>query len=865
MYYFPTSPNALPVWLLLREAGIPFAPQFVDLMKGEHKGPAYLQINPQGQVPAFVDGKTSLSESGAILRYIGHTFKQASKFYPDDPKIRSHINAALDWRQTEFMPVVMKIIGVLFGGQIPQVVKDEASETLNQKSLILEWFIGEFPFIGGNVPSIADFALFPALSMLPHAGYTLSVKLSGYLNRLNSTFSSWNDISSSGFKQLVQKLPPKSFKVRPVLYYNPVSPNALAVQSLLLHANIPFDIKPLDLTKGEHKTPSYLALNPNGQVPTFVDSDGTVVFESNAILRYIAEKYAPKYYPKDPETRAVLDYALDWRQTTWLPAVSKASYAAVFGMPASKFPAEEGAKDLTNISPVLEGLLQDKDYIGGEDITIADFSFGPTLQFLKGSSWKLPKAIKAYRNRLFSDDAFKTPYEIALKDILKKVSAEPQELEDITSKVFESHTNNNKLVIIGGGFAGTKMAMSPVFSKKKIQVLMIDTKDYWECTPMVHRSLIQPERSDSLIVLHDRNLKGKWYRGQVTEVAKDYVVVDDLYLIRFNYLIIASGSRYPSVSGGNISKDQKKIVKKTEGNMKDQFSDATHRKKAIEVESIRIKNAKHIAVIGGGPVGIELMAELCTKYPNKKFTLIASQTTFMPETKVPNLHKKVAQFFHNYNVNLRMGEKVISVSESYGKYTLITDSELNKKIEADRVFYCAGLIPNTEFMKKHFATAVNEKGFIKVGDTLLVDKQNNIWAVGDCNSVPEVKTAFASSMHADYITKNFGKFLKGQKVPSYSPLATPPPITVLSLGPFRGVLTAGSKIVSTHKIAVAAKSTTATASINERNQDKAIMKIDYDKLLATSLKDNNKDKGEDSDDEKAVNEAKNLGLTFDWR
>lgn len=51
---------------------------------------------------------------------------------------------------------------------------------------------------------------------------------------------------------------------------------------------------------------------------------------------------------------------------------------------------------------------------------------------------------------------------------------------------------------------------------------MIDTKDFWEYTPSIPRTLIQPEKIELLTIPHNKNVK-KWHRGQVTEIAADYV------------------------------------------------------------------------------------------------------------------------------------------------------------------------------------------------------------------------------------------------------------------------------------------------------------------------------------------------------
>src|SRR3954447_19621101 len=71
-------------------------------------------------------------------------------------------------------------------------------------------------------------------------------------------------------------------------YYN-LSPNPMKVALFLEEAGLPYEAKPVDTRKGDQFSPEYLAINPNGKVPAIID-DGNVVFDSNAILLYLAEK-----------------------------------------------------------------------------------------------------------------------------------------------------------------------------------------------------------------------------------------------------------------------------------------------------------------------------------------------------------------------------------------------------------------------------------------------------------------------------------------------------------------------------------------------------------------------------------------------
>jgi GST-like protein len=69
-FYFNTAPNPMKVALLLEEAGLAYKPVPIDTRKGEQSTPAYLQVNPNGKVPAIVDGETTVFDSNAILLYL---------------------------------------------------------------------------------------------------------------------------------------------------------------------------------------------------------------------------------------------------------------------------------------------------------------------------------------------------------------------------------------------------------------------------------------------------------------------------------------------------------------------------------------------------------------------------------------------------------------------------------------------------------------------------------------------------------------------------------------------------------------------------------------------------------------------------
>src|SRR5580692_3287875 len=90
-------------------------------------------------------------------------------------------------------------------------------------------------------------------------------------------------------------------------YYHP-SPNPAKIALFLEESGLPYEVVPVDTRKGEQLKPEFLAINPNGKTPAIVDGDATV-FDSNAILIYLAEKSGKFLPPNAPAARGQM---LSW-------------------------------------------------------------------------------------------------------------------------------------------------------------------------------------------------------------------------------------------------------------------------------------------------------------------------------------------------------------------------------------------------------------------------------------------------------------------------------------------------------------------------------------------------------------------------
>jgi glutathione S-transferase len=125
-------------------------------------------------------------------------------------------------------------------------------------------------------------------------------------------------------------------------------------------------------------TPEYGAMNPNRKVPV-IDDGGLILWESNAIVRYLAARYSEgALWPTDVAVRAQADRWMDWTATEWQPAMVPA-FLGLIRTPEDQrnTAAIQASTDKANqLGQILEDALQQKEYIVGSHLTMADIVLG---------------------------------------------------------------------------------------------------------------------------------------------------------------------------------------------------------------------------------------------------------------------------------------------------------------------------------------------------------------------------------------------------------------------------------------------------------------------------------------------------------
>ena len=194
------------------------------------------------------------------------------------------------------------------------------------------------------------------------------------------------------------------------LYHFP-SPNPQKVRFALLELGLECEIVPVDLTKGEHRKPEFLALNPYGRVPVLTDGELTL-WESHAILAYLGDKTGTMW----PTSAAGRADALRWLfflSGHISPSASDLAFnriaAKLLGLPSDEDAIARGEKALPAVISILEGQLANSKWVLGDAFTLVDCAYGPVLNVIEKARFSFgafPK-VRAYLDALRSRPAWK--------------------------------------------------------------------------------------------------------------------------------------------------------------------------------------------------------------------------------------------------------------------------------------------------------------------------------------------------------------------------------------------------------------------------------------------------------------------------
>jgi glutathione S-transferase len=167
------------------------------------------------------------------------------------------------------------------------------------------------------------------------------------------------------------------------LYGFPPSPNTWKVRAAAHQMGTTLELDFVDLTKGQQRSPEYLALNPCGRAPVLVDGDFTL-WESNAIMQYLGARTKTPLWPDDARARADITRWQSWHLAHWNAGVVPLGFENVVKQLLQLGPPDPAViTKATEIfhreASVLDKHLAQHEYLVGDRLTLADFTVAAPL------------------------------------------------------------------------------------------------------------------------------------------------------------------------------------------------------------------------------------------------------------------------------------------------------------------------------------------------------------------------------------------------------------------------------------------------------------------------------------------------------
>ncbi|CAL9107958.1 unnamed protein product [Musa textilis] len=329
----------------------------------------------------------------------------------------------------------------------------------------------------------------------------------------------------------------------------------------------------------------------------------------------------------------------------------------------------------------------------------------------------------------------------------------------------------NRVVIVGGGIAGSLLAKSIQFHA---DVVLIDQKEYFEIPWATLRSTVEQPVAEKAIFYHtDYLVNGTVITSSAVDVTETEVITADGRHVTYDYLVIATGH---TASSPRCKRD---MIEKHASLFPTPCS--SHQLASISANA-KMRTSSSVLIIGGGPAGVELASDIASVYPEKKVTLVHSGSRLLGfiGRKAGN---KALEWLRSKNVDVLLEQSIDldTISEADGIYM----TSAGEAIAADCYYVCVNRPLGSSWLKKSMVLkdSLDIYGQLKVDGHLRVKGRNNIFAIGDIVDVPERKQGMLAQRHAMVVAKNLKQLMKVSnkeiKLSKYRPSIS---ITMVSLG-----------------------------------------------------------------------------------
>ena len=206
------------------------------------------------------------------------------------------------------------------------------------------------------------------------------------------------------------------------------SSNVQKVMWLVGELDLPHEHIPAGGSFGLTQSPDFLSMNPHGRVPVIKDSDGTIVWESHSILRYLAARYgSPRFWSDDAGQQSQADRWMDWSQSTLQPAFLTGVFWGFYRTPAALRNTKGIDESLGRCAQhfqLLDRVLAERPFIAGDSLSLGDIAAGSNLYRYFELDIKRPDIpnVEAWYERLKLRPAFREHVMVPFDELFGRLS-----------------------------------------------------------------------------------------------------------------------------------------------------------------------------------------------------------------------------------------------------------------------------------------------------------------------------------------------------------------------------------------------------------------------------------------------------------
>lgn len=333
-----------------------------------------------------------------------------------------------------------------------------------------------------------------------------------------------------------------------------------------------------------------------------------------------------------------------------------------------------------------------------------------------------------------------------------------------------------RIVIIGGGFGGihTLKSVSKYLKKeiknKKIEIILIDKKNYFLFTPLLHEVISSSVRKEDVVhPLREicQNYNAKFIRGEVIEINLETqrIKLKNKYSLSYDYLVICSGSKafYYNIKGAEEYSYTLKTLEDAE-NLRRNLIRLLEKTDIVNNENLQI------IIIGGGPTGVEIAGEIKDffndikdLYKNINFKKVNIYIIERCDKILQNfgdfISEKSTEYFKKRGIKILTNSSVKEITHN----SVILEN--GKKIKSDITIFAVGIEPQ---LIKTFPSVKTKNKRIIVTKYLNIKEFNNVFVVGDVCYTDFPQTAQAATRMGEFVGKNIKNLIHKKPLEKFS-------------------------------------------------------------------------------------------------